>query len=147
VLRDPKLLGLRRLQIGWDEVTAGRAAYAPRGGFTPRVDVYYCGDVEPRAVVRAELPGVDVERVAIEIRGRQLVIAGERRTETAEDRVYQQVEIDGGPFRRVVELGAEVAADRAEASYQDGILRVEIPLVRPVARTPRRIPIRPGGTG
>ena len=35
-------------------------------GFSPRVDVYYCGD-PPRAVVKAELAGVDLDTVALEV--------------------------------------------------------------------------------
>ena len=42
-------------------------------------------------------------------------------------RLYQQLEIEQGVFRRVVELGADVVADEARAAYDDGILRVEVP--------------------
>ena len=42
-----------------------------RGGFSPAVDVYYTGD-PPRAVVRADLAGVDPAGIALEIRGREL---------------------------------------------------------------------------
>ena len=143
--REPEILGFRRLRLDWDALALEQARYAPRRGFVPRVDVYYDGGPEPRAVVRVELAGVDVEKVGIEVRGRRLVIAGERRTEPAANRLYQQVEIEGGPFRREVELGADVAADRAEASYHDGILRVEIPLVRPASAVPRRVPVRSQG--
>jgi HSP20 family protein len=108
-------------------------------GFCPAVDVYYTGD-PARAVVRAELAGVAVENVALEIRGRQLVIAGERRAEPAEDRLFQQIEIETGPFRRAVELGADVVAEHARASYEDGILVVEVPLVAPSEKA-RRVPI------
>jgi HSP20 family protein len=142
VPRDPDSPAFR-LRLDWDELAFGRPRYAPARGFIPRVDVYYCGKAEPRAVVRAELPGIDIEDVAIEIRGRQLVIAGERRPEAPdEQRVYQQVEIESGPFRRVVELGADVAADGAEASYQDGVLRVEIPLARLSRASARRVPVQ-----
>ena len=96
-------------------------------GFSPSVDVYYVDD-PPRAVVRAELAGVDIGHVALEIRGRQLLIAGERRPAQAGGRVYQQIEIEHGPFRRLVELGVEVVAEEARASYEDGILEVQIPL-------------------
>ena len=108
---------------------------APRAqsGFSPRVDVYYCGE-EPRAVVKAELAGVDMNSVSLEVSGRELVITGERALQETEGRVYQQVEIEAGPFRRVVELGAEVVAERARASYEDGILRVELPLAGQVTR-------------
>ena len=40
-----------------------------------------------------------------------------------------------GPFRRVIQLGADVVADAARATYRDGILRIELPLVRPESRT------------
>jgi HSP20 family protein len=108
-------------------------------GFVPAVDVYYADD-PPRAVVEAELPGVDVEDVALEIRGRQLVISGERRPRAAAGRLYQQVEIEHGPFRRVVELGADVVSEEARAGYADGILEVEVPLARRGAEA-RRVPI------
>ena len=107
--------------------------------FSPEVDVYYCGQ-PPRAVVKAELAGVDIDEVSLEIRGRQLIIAGERRAQEASGRMYQQIEIAHGPFRRVVELGAEVEAEEASATYEDGILRVEIPLAQPKDET-RRIKI------
>ena len=108
-------------------------------GFMPRVDVYYTDD-PPRAVVKVDLAAVDPADVALEIRGRQLTIAGERRPTEAGGRLYQQIEIEHGPFRRVVELGAEVVADKASASYQDGVLQVEIPLADP-EQSVRRVPI------
>jgi HSP20 family protein len=108
-------------------------------GFMPRVDVYYTDD-PPRAVVKVDLAAVDPADVALEIRGRQLVIAGERRPTEAGGRLYQQIEIEHGPFRRVVELGADVVADQASASYEDGVLQVEIPLAQPEQST-RRVPI------
>jgi HSP20 family protein len=112
-------------------------------GFSPSVDVFYVDD-PPRAVVKVDLAGIDVGDVALEIRGRQLLIAGERRSAEAGGRLYQQVEIENGPFRRLVELGAEVVADAARASYEDGILEVEIPLARPDDSV-RRVPIRDPG--
>jgi HSP20 family protein len=108
-------------------------------GFSPQVDVYYADD-PPRAVVKADLAGIEIADVALEIRGRQLLIAGERRPAAATGRLYQQIEIEHGPFRRLVELGADVVADAARASYEDGILEVEIPLARPDMDV-RRVPI------
>jgi HSP20 family protein len=112
-------------------------------GFSPSVDVFYVDD-PPRAVVKADLAGIDIADVALEIRGRQLLIAGERRSAEAGGRLYQQIEIENGPFRRVVELGAEVVADAARASYEDGILEVQIPLSQPDENV-RRVPIRDPG--
>ena len=109
-------------------------------GFSPSVDVFYSDD-PPRAVVKADLAGVDIADVALEIRGRQLLITGERRPAAATGRLYQQIEIEHGPFRRLVELGAEVVAEAAKASYEDGILAVEIPLAQP-DESVRRVPIQ-----
>jgi HSP20 family protein len=100
-----------------------------REGFSPSVDVYYVGE-PPRAVVRADLAGISPEDLDLEIRGRELVLAGRRPPEEAEGRVYQQVEIEHGPFRRVVGLGVEVDPESARAVYQDGILTVELPVLQ-----------------
>jgi HSP20 family protein len=110
-----------------------------RRGFSPRVDVYHV-DRPPRAVVKVDLAAVNPADVALEIRGRQLVIAGERRPRETGGRLYQQIEIEHGPFRRIVELGADVVADDASASYADGVLQVEIPLAAP-EQAVRRVPI------
>jgi HSP20 family protein len=111
-----------------------------RRQFSPHVDVYYTGQ-PPRAIVKVELAGVGVDDVGLEIRGRQLVIEGERRAQESEGRLYQQIEIPHGPFRRVVELGADVLAEEASATYDDGILRVEIPIAPP-DQPKRQVPIR-----
>jgi HSP20 family protein len=108
-----------------------------RGGFSPAVDVYYTND---RTVVRADLAGIDPKQVSIEITGRELILSGHRDPQAGEDRVYQQLEIEHGPFRRVVALGADVDADAADAKYEDGVLTVELPLTRPASS--RSVPIR-----
>jgi len=111
-----------------------------RGAFSPAVDVYYVAD-PARAVVRAELAGVRASELELEIRGRELVIAGHRRAHDGdEERLYQQLEVQHGPFRRIVALGADVDADGAKASYEDGMLTVELPITAPAGS--RSVPIR-----
>ena len=90
--------------------------------------------------MQAELAGIDPDELTLEIEGRELVIAGHRRPDDAEGRLYQQLEIDFGPFRRVIPLGADVVADEARATYTDGILKIELPLARPETRS-RSVPI------
>jgi HSP20 family protein len=113
-----------------------------RSGFSPAVDVFYA-DEPPRAIVHAELAGIDPDDLGLEIEGRELTLTGHRRAADAEGRVYQQLEIEHGPFRRTIPLGADVVADQAKATYQDGILRVELPLAGPEQRT-RTVPIERG---
>jgi HSP20 family protein len=110
-----------------------------RLGFVPAVDVAYAAD-PPRAIVTAELAGVDPDRLELEIQGRKLVLSGRRESSTVEGDVYQQVEIERGGFRRVIELGADVRADEAKARYEDGMLRVELPLVHAESHV-RSVPI------
>ena len=126
----------RDLYVDWS-----RARYVTRRstGFSPNVDVYYCGDPQ-RAIVKVDLAGVELSEVGIEVSGRHLAIAGERHLQETEGRVYQQIEIPSGSFRRVVELQVEVDAERASATYEEGILRIELPLRDP-GETTRRVPI------
>jgi len=112
-----------------------------RGGFSPAVDVYYVGD-PPRAIVRADLAGIDPDEIDLEIRGRELVLAGRRRPGDDEERLYQQLEIEHGPFRRVVALGAEVDPGAARAVYEDGMLVIELPVIGPGGS--RSVPIERG---
>ncbi|MGH2875793.1 MAG: Hsp20/alpha crystallin family protein [Solirubrobacteraceae bacterium] len=102
-------------------------------GQWPAVDVSYASD-PPRAIVTADLAGVDIDQVALQIEGRRLFLAG-RREPAQPAEVYQQVEIARGSFRRLIELGAEVDADQVSARYEDGMLRVELPLVARLARS------------
>jgi HSP20 family protein len=121
-----------------------RAGLPPsRRAFSPRVDVYYHGN-PPQAVIKADLAGVDPDEITLEVRGRILIISGERRARDTEGRVYQQIEIGHGPFAREIQLGTDVNADAARATYEDGMLRVELPLADP-REGARQVPITSAG--
>ena len=126
----------RDIYVDWS-----RTRYVTRrsSGFSPNVDVYYCGDPQ-RAIVKVDLAGVELSQVGIEVSGRHLAVVGERHVQETEGRVYQQIEIPSGRFRRVVELQVEVDAERANATYEEGILRIELPLRDP-NETTRQVPI------
>src|SRR5260221_14443195 len=143
--RDP-FADLPRRRGEMDQMMGGgwarsRSVGRRTSGFSPNVDVYYCGDPQ-RAVVKVDLAGVELSEVGIEVSGRHLAIVGERPVQETEGRVYQQVEIPSGPFRRVVELHVEVDAERARATYEDGVLRIALAL-RDRDETNRHLPIWP----
>jgi len=149
VARDRDLLvNFERMRREMDELfgsvwgAGGPLSRRPQTGFSPRVDVYYCGE-PPKAIVKVDLAGVSLDSIGLEVVGRDLVISGERPIQETEGRVYQQVEIQAGPFRRVIELNADPVAAEARATYDDGILRVELPL-RARAATSRSVPIETG---
>jgi HSP20 family protein len=128
-----------RMRRQMDELFDRRLAPQRRGGFSPEVDVYYTAD-PPRAVVRADIAGIDPQEIELKIRGRELILSGQRRPQRGEERVYQQLEIEHGPFRRVIALGVDVDQESASASYEDGILTVELPVTQPAPS--RTVPIQ-----
>lgn len=109
-----------------------------RQGFRPQVDCYRTAEPAELHVV-VELPGIDPADVQISATPRTLVVAGERQRPREPRRVYQQMEIDYGPFQRKVALAEDVDTSRAHASYADGLLTIVLPIaerpLRPVQVT------------
>lgn len=94
-------------------------------GFTPAAEIEKDGD---DAVVRLELPGVDVEKdVNVEVDRGRLVIHGEHRDERAEDGDGRTLrEIRYGSFRRSFQLPSHVTGEAVAASYDAGVLTVRV---------------------
>jgi HSP20 family protein len=94
-------------------------------GFSPAAEIAKDGD---DAVVRVELPGVDVEKdVNVEVDRGQLVIRGERRDERSESSDGRTLsEVRYGSFRRTFKLPAHVTSDAISASYDAGVLTVRV---------------------
>jgi HSP20 family protein len=99
----------------------------PRRGFQPQCDCYRTADPSALHVV-LELPGVDPAAVRIVAAGTTLVVSGVRERPQPEGARYQQVEIEYGPFERRIELAEDVDADAATATYEAGMLRLEVPV-------------------
>ncbi|GII31151.1 Hsp20/alpha crystallin family protein [Planotetraspora mira] len=108
-------------------------------GFTPAAEVTRDGD---DAVVRVELPGIDVDKdVAVEVDRGRLVVRGERRDERSEERDGRTLrEVRYGSFRRSFALPAHVTADAVTASYDAGVLSVRVAGAHAGAE-PRRITV------
>jgi len=60
--------------------------------------------------------------------GTALVVSGVRERPHPAGARYHQVEIEYGPFERRIELAEDVDADAATATYEAGMLRLEVPL-------------------
>ena len=98
-----------------------------RHGFEPQCDCYRTDD-PPALHLLLELPGVDPAAVRIVAVGTALVVSGVRERPHPNATRYHQVEIEYGPFERRIELAEDVDADAAAASYEAGMLRLEVPL-------------------
>ena len=94
-------------------------------GFSPAAEIVKDGD---DAVVRLELPGVDVDKdVNVEVDQGRLVIHGEHRDEHAAEgngRVLREIRY--GSFRRSFQLPAHVSSESVSASYDAGVLTVRV---------------------
>src|SRR5438067_6494476 len=88
-----------------------------RHGFRPNVDCFHTDDPHVLTVV-VELPGVDPQSVRVVVGERQLVLAGDRKRPRVPGRVYQQMEIEYGPFQRRVRLTEDVDPSRARARLE-----------------------------
>jgi len=117
-----------RMEQAWRQVLGPPGS--PRFGtplIEPSVDVY---ETEEEVVVVVEIPGISEEEVEIMVDGRRLVLSGERKPGAAEQkRLYSQMEICHGPFRRELLLPAEVNAEEARAGYSQGLLQIVLPKV------------------
>jgi HSP20 family protein len=111
-------------------------------GFSPAAEIVKDGD---DAVVRLELPGVDVEKdVNVEVDKGRLVIHGEHRDEHAEETEVRTLrEIRYGSFRRAFQLPAHVTGEAIKASYDAGVLTVRVvgALKKPAGPEAQRIAI------
>ncbi len=97
-------------------------------GFTPAAEIVKDGE---DAVVRVELPGVDVAKdVTVEVDRGHLVIHGERRDERTSEDTANQVryvrEVRYGSFRRSFKLPTHVTSEAVSASYDGGVLTVRV---------------------
>jgi HSP20 family protein len=116
-----------------------------RHGFRPQLDCFRTDD-PPLFTVVMDIAGIEPARVNVTAAGRALTISGERPREEREGRVYQQMEVEYGPFERVVQLPEDVDLSQADAQYERGLLTIVMP-VAPKPAAAQRVPIEIRGAG
>jgi len=111
--------------------------------FSPPCDV---DETDTHFLVSFDLPGVSKNDVKIEVRDNQLLVSGERKEEHKEEKKNRvSIERIHGAFQRAFALPARVDADRVEALYENGVLKIAIPKSE-VAR-PKQIEIKESKEG
>jgi HSP20 family protein len=90
--------------------------------------------------VAAELPGLEEKDVEVLLADGILTIRGEKKAEV-EDKERQFSERFYGRFERQIPLGAEVEADKVEASFKNGVLSVTLPKSATAETRAKRIAI------
>ena len=106
-------------RAGWLEDEANAA------NWNPSVDIYEEGD---KIVIKAELPGIDKKDIAIDFKDNVLTLKGERShdNEVKEDNYYRR-ERAFGKFHRAFRLSPDINANKIEADFKDGVLKIDIP--------------------
>ena len=95
------------------------------GMWNPVVDLY---EKDDHFVIKAELPGVNKNDIAIDLKDRVLTLSGDRSYENeVKEENYFRRERSYGKFQRVFTLPADVDSDKIKAEFNDGLLQIEVP--------------------
>ena len=93
--------------------------------WVPAADIL---ETDDNLVVTSDVPGVDLKGIDVRVENNVLSIRGERRFErTAKNEKFHRVERLHGRFERSLALATPVDADKIQATYQDGVLRICLP--------------------
>ena len=94
----------------------------------PAVNIW---EKDGNAVVTAELPGIDPEKMDISVLGDTITLSGEALQETlTQGDIYIRQERGIGKFKRNIQLPFQVNAQAVEARYEKGILMVTLPRIK-----------------
>lgn len=92
----------------------------------PRVDIF---EKDNQLVVKAELPGVKKQDIDLSIQDGDLIIQASRANEQESDQNnFYRMERQFGTFYREIPLPEGVQSDKIQASLNDGVLEVDIPM-------------------
>ncbi|HBT20900.1 MAG TPA: hypothetical protein DEA47_06030 [Peptococcaceae bacterium] len=87
-------------------------------------------DLGSELLVEAELPGFEKDEIEITLRDNYLTIQAERKEELNEEKEgFIRRERSYGKLQRTIALPYEIDADKVEAKYQNGILKIKLPKV------------------
>lgn len=112
----------------------------PHSRWVPPMDLVEAGDA---LVLRADLPGMTEEDIAIEIKDDVLTISGERSSEHEQKgESFYRAERAFGSFSRSLTLPDGIDPDAVAASFANGVLEVRVP--KPAERKPHRVAIGRG---
>jgi HSP20 family protein len=92
---------------------------------TPQMNV---SETDNEIRIAAELPGVDLDDLEVDVMDDMLVIRGEKRLERSdEDENFHFVECAYGSFQRTVQLPFAADPDQVQANFENGVLSITVP--------------------
>jgi len=118
---------------------AGAEPTRPGVVFTPAVDIF---ENEEAITVLADMPGVRIEGLGIDLRDSVLTIEGRvAEADSGKEQILMQ-EYETGSFRREFRLNKMIDQGKIDASLNNGVLRLTLPKAE--AARPRKIEVRTG---
>lgn len=90
----------------------------------PNVDII---DHDNEIEIQAALPGINKEDLDVTINNQTLTIRASRKEEKQEEGKYFRREISRGEFQRILSLPDNVDNDKANASFENGMLKITVP--------------------
>ncbi len=126
----------------FDAVLPGffRPMQAASGSTRPSIAHIDVIDRDTEIVVKAEVAGVDRDKLDIQVHGNQVYISGNKEEgSTREEGKYIYRERRYGEFARTIQLPVDVDASQSRASYKDGVLELVLPKAESAKR--RRIEV------
>ncbi len=107
--------------------------------WSPLIEMY---QDKNKLTLRMEVPGINKDDIKISVVGNDLIIKGERKSESCQDgRDYMHCEMSYGSFYRSVGLPSEVRKDQIKATYDDGILEISMPRTPEKKNNPKNIKV------
>jgi HSP20 family protein len=106
------------------------------------MDAYRQGD---RFIVHFDLPGVDPESIDLTVEKNVLSVEAERSWQASDGTEVLVSERPQGTFSRQLFLGDGLDTDHIEASYNNGVLTLVIPVAEQAK--PRKLSVARGGEG
>jgi len=117
-----------------------RLAGQARGGGAMPMDAYRQGDT---FVVHFDLPGVESSSIDLTVEKDVLTVTAKRQWAPAEGLQVIASERPQGTFTRQLLLGNNVDTEHVDASYDNGVLTVRVPVAEKAK--PRKVEITSGG--
>jgi HSP20 family protein len=113
-----------RLHRLFGEPSNGEASR--RSPWSPTVNVE---ETSEELLFTAELPGMSIDDIAIEVENNVLSLSGEKKEEKeeSEDRRYHLWERKYGSFKRTFTLPRTVKTEKITAHMKDGVLFIQVP--------------------
>jgi HSP20 family protein len=119
---------------------AGESQNVTAAAYAPAVDVY---ENNEKVVLKLDIPGIKEEDLDIRVENQTLTVRGERKFESEEkEENFHRIERRYGSFLRSFSLPTTVDTENVEASYNAGVLKLE--LKKKASAQPRQIKVGSG---